>query len=97
MVSEATAARLPNRATGNAKGDGLLLKWRKVVEGGPGPALIQVPPALNNAMAIDLVYQGENPLNETPGVTPGTQLSPPETAGGSCSTPNSHRYPLHPG
>ena len=30
------------------------------------PELIQVPPALNNAMAIDTVYQGENPLSETP-------------------------------
>lgn len=37
VVSEATAARLPARACGDAKGDGRLLRWRKVVEEGPGP------------------------------------------------------------
>src|SRR5260221_5257344 len=43
VVSEATAARLPARACGDAKGDGLLLKWRKVVEGGPGPLPMREP------------------------------------------------------
>src|SRR3954465_4801808 len=52
VVSEATAARLPNRATGSPKGDGLLLKWRKVVEGGPGPAPIQVPDAATLEHAV---------------------------------------------
>src|SRR5689334_18384023 len=31
VVSEATAARLPARACGESKGDGRLLRWRKVV------------------------------------------------------------------
>src|SRR3954465_13359147 len=43
VVSEATAARLPPRSCGAAKGDGLLLKWRKGVDGGPGPAVINDP------------------------------------------------------
>jgi class 3 adenylate cyclase/tetratricopeptide (TPR) repeat protein len=56
VVSEATAARLPNRACGNPKGDGLLLKWRKVVDGGPGPALIHEPDAatLEHAVPVAL-------------------------------------------
>jgi len=56
VVSEATAARLPNRACGNPKGDGLLLKWRKVVDGGPGPAPIREPSAetLEHAIPVAL-------------------------------------------
>ena len=37
VVSDDTAARLPPRACGDAKAGGRLLKWRKVVDGGPGP------------------------------------------------------------
>src|SRR5438445_8421961 len=50
VVSEATAARLPARACGDPKGDGRLLRWRKVVEGGPGPLPLHDP----TAAAIDL-------------------------------------------
>lgn len=38
VVSPDGARRLPKSALGPEKGDGLLLKWRKVVDGGPGPA-----------------------------------------------------------
>ncbi|HEX4864222.1 MAG TPA: adenylate/guanylate cyclase domain-containing protein, partial [Acidimicrobiales bacterium] len=37
VVSGATAERLPKSAIGDPKGDGWLLRWRKVVDGGPGP------------------------------------------------------------
>jgi class 3 adenylate cyclase/tetratricopeptide (TPR) repeat protein len=37
VISEDTAMRLPNGAVGDVKGDGRLLRWRQVVEGGPGP------------------------------------------------------------
>jgi class 3 adenylate cyclase/tetratricopeptide (TPR) repeat protein len=37
VVSSDTALRLPTGAVGRSKGDGLLLRWRHVVEGGPGP------------------------------------------------------------
>jgi class 3 adenylate cyclase/tetratricopeptide (TPR) repeat protein len=37
VVSDATAARLPPNAVGATKGEGRLLRWRNVVEGGPGP------------------------------------------------------------
>jgi class 3 adenylate cyclase/tetratricopeptide (TPR) repeat protein len=37
VVSQDTALRLPKGAVGDAKGDGRLLRWRQVVEGGPGP------------------------------------------------------------
>jgi len=40
VVSPATAAHLPKGAVGATKGDGHLLRWRQVVEGGPGP----IPP-----------------------------------------------------
>ncbi|HWF15125.1 MAG TPA: adenylate/guanylate cyclase domain-containing protein [Acidimicrobiales bacterium] len=36
-ISLHTAERLPPGAVGEAKGDGVLLKWRHVVEGGGGP------------------------------------------------------------
>src|SRR6516164_984523 len=37
VVSDATAARLPPNAVGATKGEGRLLRWRNVTEGGPGP------------------------------------------------------------
>jgi class 3 adenylate cyclase/tetratricopeptide (TPR) repeat protein len=37
VVSRATADRLPAGAVGVPKGAGLLLRWRRVTEGGPGP------------------------------------------------------------
>src|SRR5205085_12378302 len=57
VVSEATAARLPNRACGNPKGDGLLLKWRRVVEGGPGPTAIRAPSAADVELAIPVALR----------------------------------------
>src|SRR5262249_53948570 len=38
-VSADTAARLARGAVGEPAGDGFLLRWRRVVEGGPGPRL----------------------------------------------------------
>ncbi len=40
VISPDTADRLPAGAVGDAKGDGRLLRWRHVVDGGPGP----IPP-----------------------------------------------------
>jgi class 3 adenylate cyclase/tetratricopeptide (TPR) repeat protein len=37
VVSTETAQRLPKGAVGQPKGDGHLLRWRRVVEEGPGP------------------------------------------------------------
>ena len=37
VVSDATAARLPPNAVGATKGEGRLLRWRNVIDGGPGP------------------------------------------------------------
>jgi class 3 adenylate cyclase len=37
VVSADCAERLPKGAVGQPKGDGHLLRWRRVVEGGPGP------------------------------------------------------------
>jgi class 3 adenylate cyclase len=39
VVSEAMAQRLPPGAIGKPKGEGRLLRWRSVVEGGPGAAV----------------------------------------------------------
>jgi class 3 adenylate cyclase/tetratricopeptide (TPR) repeat protein len=41
LISEVTAARLPRASVGEAKGPGLLLRGRRVVEGGPGPEPIR--------------------------------------------------------
>lgn len=41
VISAATAARLPPGAVGAAKGEGRLLRWRAVVEGGPGSRLVR--------------------------------------------------------
>ena len=49
VVSPDTAIRLPKGAVGEAKGDGLLLRWRHVVEGGPGP----VPPRTVSDQAVE--------------------------------------------
>ena len=38
VVSPDTADRLPARAIGEAKGEGRLLRWRRVDESGPGPS-----------------------------------------------------------
>ena len=47
VVSRETAARLPRGAAGAEKGEGRLLKWRQVVDGGPGPiAARDVPTAV---------------------------------------------------
>jgi class 3 adenylate cyclase/tetratricopeptide (TPR) repeat protein len=47
VVSTATAERLPARAIGSPKGDGHLLRWRAVVEGGPGARAVRsVDPAV---------------------------------------------------
>jgi class 3 adenylate cyclase/predicted ATPase len=47
VVSTATAERLPARAIGARKGDGHLLRWRAVVEGGPGARAVRsVDPAV---------------------------------------------------
>ena len=37
VISPDTADRLPQGAVGASKGDGHLLRWRRVAEGGPGP------------------------------------------------------------
>jgi class 3 adenylate cyclase/tetratricopeptide (TPR) repeat protein len=37
VVSSDTALRLPKGAVGEPKGEGHLLRWRRVVDGGPGP------------------------------------------------------------
>jgi class 3 adenylate cyclase/tetratricopeptide (TPR) repeat protein len=37
VISQATAACLPAGAVGEGRGDGRLLRWRNVVDGGPGP------------------------------------------------------------
>jgi class 3 adenylate cyclase/tetratricopeptide (TPR) repeat protein len=39
VVSADTAARLAQGAVGEPAGDGFLLRWRRVIEGGPGPRL----------------------------------------------------------
>ena len=56
VVSNATAERLPARACGAVKGEGRLLKWRKVVDGGPGPAPMrsQSAAAVEQAVPIAL-------------------------------------------
>jgi class 3 adenylate cyclase/tetratricopeptide (TPR) repeat protein len=45
VVSQATADRLARGAVGAAKGDGRMLRWRQVVEGGPGPNRARPVPA----------------------------------------------------
>jgi class 3 adenylate cyclase/tetratricopeptide (TPR) repeat protein len=41
VISTDTAARLPAGAAGRVKGDGRLLRWRQVIDGGPGPTLVR--------------------------------------------------------
>jgi class 3 adenylate cyclase/predicted ATPase len=44
VVSTETAQRLPKGAVGQPKGDGYLLRWRRVVEDGPGPVVARAVP-----------------------------------------------------
>jgi class 3 adenylate cyclase/predicted ATPase len=44
VVSTDTAQRLPKDAVGQPKGDGHLLRWRRVVEDGPGPVVARSVP-----------------------------------------------------
>jgi class 3 adenylate cyclase len=44
VVSTETARRLPKGAVGQPKGDGHLLRWRRVVEDGPGPVVARAVP-----------------------------------------------------
>ena len=44
VVSTETAQRLPKGAVGQPKGDGHLLRWRRVVEDGPGPIAARTVP-----------------------------------------------------
>jgi class 3 adenylate cyclase/tetratricopeptide (TPR) repeat protein len=48
VISSETADRLPAGAVGDAKGDGRLLRWRHVVDGGPGP----IPPRPVSSAAV---------------------------------------------
>ncbi|MGO9854064.1 MAG: adenylate/guanylate cyclase domain-containing protein [Acidimicrobiales bacterium] len=48
VISAATADRLPAGAVGGAKGEGRLLRWRHVVDGGPGP----IPPRPVSSAAV---------------------------------------------
>jgi class 3 adenylate cyclase len=48
VISPETADRLPAGAVGAAKGDGRLLRWRHVVDGGPGP----IPPRPTSSTAV---------------------------------------------
>src|SRR5436190_1675362 len=57
VVSAATAARLPPRSCGAPKGDGLLLKWRKVVEGGPGPLPLREQSAASAELSIPVALR----------------------------------------
>jgi class 3 adenylate cyclase len=41
VISQNTALRLPKGAVGEAKGDGRLLRWRQVVDGGPGGRVVR--------------------------------------------------------
>jgi class 3 adenylate cyclase/tetratricopeptide (TPR) repeat protein len=71
VVSDATAERLPAGATAARDGDGRLLRWRGVVEGGPGPTLARpvaagavegsVPPALRDRL-VDRTRESEHRL-----------------------------------
>jgi class 3 adenylate cyclase/tetratricopeptide (TPR) repeat protein len=45
LVSDATAERLPASAVSSSKGDGRILRWKRVVEGGPGPTMGYPAPA----------------------------------------------------
>jgi class 3 adenylate cyclase/predicted ATPase len=56
LISQDTAQRLPKGAIGEAKGDGVLLRWRHVVEGGPGPipARAVAPNAVESCVPIAL-------------------------------------------
>jgi class 3 adenylate cyclase/tetratricopeptide (TPR) repeat protein len=56
VISPSTAERLPAGAVGASKGDGLLLRWRRVVEGGPGPMLGRpvAPTAVESSIPIAL-------------------------------------------
>jgi class 3 adenylate cyclase/tetratricopeptide (TPR) repeat protein len=47
VVSHATAALLPPNAVGATKGEGRLLRWRNVVDGGPGPVPARPVPGLD--------------------------------------------------
>ena len=44
VVSTETAQRLPKGAVGQPRGDGHLLRWRRVVEDGPGPVAARTVP-----------------------------------------------------
>ena len=48
VISSETADRLPAGAVGDAKGEGRLLRWRHVVDGGPGP----IPPRPVSSAAV---------------------------------------------
>jgi class 3 adenylate cyclase/tetratricopeptide (TPR) repeat protein len=56
VISPNTAERLPAGAVGGSKGDGLLLRWRRVVEGGPGPMLSRpvAPTAVESSIPVAL-------------------------------------------
>jgi class 3 adenylate cyclase/predicted ATPase len=62
VVSDATAARLPPNAVGATKGEGRLLRWRNVVEGGPGPVParpvpdLEVETSIPNALRVRLAH-----------------------------------------
>ena len=52
LISADTAARLPKAAVGALKAPGRLLRWRGVVEGGPGPGVMRPVPAETVAYSI---------------------------------------------
>jgi len=58
VISEATAARLPANAVGNEKGDGRLLRWRRVEGGGPGPTLMRELKTEATETAIPIALRG---------------------------------------
>ncbi len=52
VISHDTADRLPPGAVGAAKGEGRLLRWRHVVEGGPGPTPTRPVPESVIALSV---------------------------------------------
>jgi class 3 adenylate cyclase/predicted ATPase len=52
VVSHATAAHLPPNAVGATKGEGRLLRWRNVIDGGPGPVPARPVPGLAVELSV---------------------------------------------
>jgi class 3 adenylate cyclase/tetratricopeptide (TPR) repeat protein len=57
VVSGATAARLPTNAVGATRGEGRVLRWRNVVEGGPGPMPARPVPGFDVETSIPVALR----------------------------------------